>query len=149
MRAAQCIDCPASFWSFNERGPLPKRCGPCEQKHRRELGRERQQKRRARVGWKRKTTPPDRSRGGGSISEGTPSITGAIFAVNPEKPISRVAEGREGRGNPPLASVTIALDPDFLARREALATGFAEQRARSCQFFSDPRPVIHGGNVHV
>lgn len=93
-----CPDC-GQFWirPYIGGSDRHKRCPKCRDEAKRRATRERVARLRA----KRKTTPPNRSRGGGSISESDLSLPRPKQRVK-SKPISRVAEGCEGLGNQPL-----------------------------------------------
>lgn len=98
-RNTPCPDCNQywdrySSWPFD----LHKRCPKCRDQAKRRATKERVARLRA----KRKTTPPNRSRGGGSISESDLTLPRPKQRVK-SKPISRVRGGREGSAKAPLA----------------------------------------------
>ncbi len=139
-----CVEC-GQYWMRREKGKRPDghiRCPKCREAAKREQTRDRVKAYR-----KRKTTPASRSRRGGSISEGDLTIPRPTKSRKSAKSISRVAEGREGRGNPPLASRTLPPLETLAEHNAKLYTQvLRELRAIAELQTKTPDPVIHGGN---
>lgn len=139
---APCVDC-GQYWDRHITGrkhDYSLRCPKCKDSSKR-------RKTRERVGrWRKsKTTPPSKRRGGGSISEGDTILSPHKNNVKKAKSISRVAEGREGRGNPPLADRTLPpLELLEQHNRRLYDRVLAELKRLNAAFGETPGPVITG-----
>lgn len=96
-RSYWCRRCFQHFYS-DKAGNHTLYCDPCGLIVKREKTKARVSKLR-----KRKTTPPGRDRGGGSIDEGNEMISSPAGLVKYSKSIDRVRRGREGAARRPIA----------------------------------------------